>query len=121
MPSRTATFDALTVRFAGDSDDGMLLTAHQFAAASLRAGQDVRTYPFPPSEIRAPNGSPAAVTAFQVRFANRTIHTPGDRLDALVAMNPAALRLHLGDLQPGGLLLVNSDAFEPGEYVKAGY
>jgi 2-oxoglutarate/2-oxoacid ferredoxin oxidoreductase subunit alpha len=113
--------DAVTLRFAGDSGDGMLLAGLQFTAASDRLGNDVHTIPLLPREIRAPNGSLESVYAFQVRFANHAIHTVGDRLDALVAMNPAALKLHLPDLVPGGLLIANCDAFVPTEFVKAGY
>ena len=113
--------DAVTLRFAGDSGDGMLLAGLQFTAASDSIGNDVHTIPLLPREIRAPSGSLESVYAFQVRFANHAIHTVGDRLDALVAMNPAALRLHLPDLAPGGLLIANSDAFVPTEFVKAGY
>lgn len=115
------TRHGLTVRFAGDSGDGMLLTGHQFTAASLRAGNDAHAYLFFPSEIRAPEGSPAGVSAFQVHLADHPVHTAGDRLDVLVAMNPASLRQHLPDLEPGGMLIVNEDAFTATEVAKAGY
>lgn len=112
---------SFVLRFAGDSGDGMILAGLRFAAAAAQAGHDVQTLPICPSEIRAPAGSPHAVSAMQVHFGNRPIFTPGDTVDALFVMNPAALRLHLPDLAPGGLLIANSDAFEPAELEKAGY
>lgn len=110
-----------TVRFAGDSGDGMQLAGTQFTTASAAAGNDVVTLPDYPAEIRAPRGTKAGVSGFQVHFAGRRIYTPGDKIDALVAMNPAALATNLGDLTRGGLLIVDSNSFVKREWEKAGY
>lgn len=110
-----------TVRFAGDSGDGMQLAGTQFTTASAAAGNDVVTLPDFPAEIRAPRGTKAGVSGFQVHFAGRRIYTPGDKIDALVAMNPAALATNLGDLARGGLLIVDSNSFVKREWEKAGY
>ncbi len=110
-----------TVRFAGDSGDGMQLAGTQFTTASAAAGNDVVTLPDFPAEIRAPRGTKAGVSGFQVHFAGRRIYTPGDKIDALVAMNPAALATNLGDLTRGGLLIVDSNSFVKREWEKAGY
>ena len=103
--------DAATVRLAGDSGDGMQLTGTQLTNTSALAGNDVATFPDFPAEIRAPKGTRAGVSGFQVHFASSDIHTPGDSIDALVAMNPAALVTNIGDLKKGGILIVNSDGF----------
>ena len=100
-----------TVRMAGDSGDGMQLTGNQFTNTSAMAGNDVATFPDFPAEIRAPKGTRAGVSGFQVQFASEEIFTPGDRVDALVVMNPAALMTNLADLRPGGILIVNEDGF----------
>ena len=113
--------DDATIRFAGDAGDGMQLVGAQFTAASALLGNDVRTLPDFPAEIRAPAGSLAGVAGFQVHIGRRAVHTPGDVLDALVAMNPAALQANLPDLTPGGILIVNSDAFTPDDLQKADY
>ena len=84
--------DLITIRFAGDSGDGMQLTGNQFTTNSALFGNDIATLPDFPAEIRAPQGTLAGVSSFQLQFSNQDIHTPGDRLDVLVAMNPAALR-----------------------------
>lgn len=110
-----------TVRFAGDSGDGMQLAGTQLTTASAAAGNDVVTLPDFPAEIRAPRGTKAGVSGFQVHFAGRRIYTPGDKIDALVAMNPAALATNLGDLARGGLLIVDSNSFVKREWEKAGY
>lgn len=102
----------ITVRLAGDSGDGMQLLGTQLTNTSALAGNDVATFPDFPAEIRAPRGTRAGVSGFQVQFAAHEVHTPGDTLDALVAMNPAALVTNLSDLRPGGLLIVNEDSFE---------
>lgn len=102
-----------TVRFAGDSGDGMQLAGTQFTNASAVFGNDVSTFPDYPAEIRAPAGTLAGVSGFQVNFSSQPIHTPGDRIDALIAMNPAALKVNLKDLVEGGLLIVNIDEFSP--------
>jgi len=99
----------------------MQLTGTQFTTASAMLGNDVCTLPDYPSEIRAPAGSLAGVSAFQLSFASRKIHTPGDRPTALLAMNPAALKVYLPSLEPGGVVVVNSDAFTAANLRKAGY
>jgi 2-oxoglutarate ferredoxin oxidoreductase subunit alpha len=113
--------DSVTIRFAGDSGDGMQLAGTQFTNASAILGNDIATFPDFPAEIRAPAGTLAGVSGFQVHFSRHDIHTPGDSLNALIAMNPAALKTNLKDLEPGGILIVNSDAFASGDLHKAGY
>ncbi len=108
----TETLSGVTVRLAGDSGDGMQLLGSQLTNASALAGNDVATYPDFPAEIRAPRGTRAGVSGFQVQFSSEEIFTPGDGLDALVCMNPAALVTNIGDLRPGGILIVNVDSFE---------
>ncbi len=112
---------AATVRFCGDSGDGMQLAGTQFTNTSALAGNDVATCPDFPAEIRAPRGTKAGVSGFQIHFASRDIYTPGDQVDALVAMNPAALATNLADLVPGGILVVNRDAFDDKSLKQAGY
>ncbi len=102
----------ITVRLAGDSGDGMQLLGTQLTNTSALLGNDVATFPDFPAEIRAPRGTRAGVSGFQVQFASHEVHTPGDTLDALVAMNPAALVTNISDLRPGGLLIANEDSFE---------
>lgn len=102
----------VTVRLVGDSGDGMQLLGTQLTNTSALLGNDVATFPDFPAEIRAPRGTRAGVSGFQVQFASHEVHTPGDSLDALVAMNPAALVTNLSDLIKGGLLIVNEDSFE---------
>jgi 2-oxoglutarate/2-oxoacid ferredoxin oxidoreductase subunit alpha len=110
-----------TVRFAGDSGDGMQLTGEQFTRTSALLGNDVSTFPDFPAEIRAPRGTLAGVSGFQVHFSSTDIYTPGDTLDALVVMNPAALKTNLTDLRKGGVLIANSDNFEKKDWEMAGY
>jgi 2-oxoglutarate ferredoxin oxidoreductase subunit alpha len=112
---------SVTVRLAGDSGDGMQLAGAQLSLASALAGNDVDTLPLFPAEIRAPAGSLAGVSGFEVHFAGDDVAAAGDRPDALVAMNPAALRTHLAELQSGGVLIVNRDAFREAELAKAGF
>ena len=109
------------MRLAGDSGDGMQLAGSQLSQTSALLGNDISTLPDYPAEIRAPAASLAGVSGFQVHFSSAPIHTPGDRLDTLVAMNPAALKTNLKDLESGGILIVNRDAFGAGELRKAGY
>lgn len=109
------------IRFAGDSGDGMQLVGSQFTATSAVYGNDVATFPDYPAEIRAPMGTLAGVSGFQVNFAGRHIHTPGDRADVLVAMNPAALKVCQDYLVEGGLLIVNSDEFTESNLQRAKY
>src|SRR4051794_7064722 len=113
--------ESVAIRFAGDSGEGMQLTGTQFTNASAILGNDVSTLPDFPAEIRAPAGTLAGVSGFQVHFSSQEIYTPGDKLDCLVAMNPAALKTNLRDLQSGGILIVNTDAFNAQDLQKAGY
>jgi len=110
-----------TVRFAGDSGDGMQLVGMRFTDAAAMLGNDVVTLPDYPAEIRAPAGSLAGVSGFQVNFAAKDIHTPGDDVDALIAMNPAALKSNLADVRPGGLVIVNESDFTASNLKKAKY
>ena len=114
-PSRkdTIVLDGATVRLAGDSGDGMQVVGGQFTNTSALHGNDVATFPDFPAEIRAPRGTLAGVSGFQVQFSSTDIFTPGDTLNALVAMNPAALVTNIGDLEKGGILIVNSESFKP--------
>ncbi|MCA9194925.1 MAG: 2-oxoacid:acceptor oxidoreductase subunit alpha [Planctomycetales bacterium] len=102
----------ITVRLVGDSGDGMQLLGTQLTNTSALLGNDIATFPDFPAEIRAPRGTRAGVSGFQVQFASHEVHTPGDTLDALVAMNPAALVTNISDLRPGGLLIVNEESFD---------
>ncbi|MBS3942134.1 MAG: 2-oxoacid:acceptor oxidoreductase subunit alpha [Actinobacteria bacterium] len=118
---QTVQLSNAVVRFAGDSGDGMQLTGDRFTTQSALAGNDLATLPDFPAEIRAPAGTVAGVSSFQLHFSDQDIHTPGDRPDVLVAMNPAALLKHLEALKPGGTLILNADAFEKRSLTKAGY
>ncbi|MFQ5966406.1 MAG: 2-oxoacid:acceptor oxidoreductase subunit alpha [Acidimicrobiia bacterium] len=113
--------DRLVVRFAGDSGDGMQLAGHRFTDASAIFGNDLATYPNFPAEIRAPQGTLAGVSSFQVHIADYDILTPGDAPDVLVAMNPAALKDNVDELVDGGVLILNSEAFNERNLQKAGY
>ncbi len=112
---------AITIRFAGDSGDGMQLVGTRFTDTSAIFGNDLATLPAFPAEIRAPQGTIAGVSSFQVQIADFDILTPGDNPDVLVAMNPAALKAHLHDLAPNGMLILNEDAFDEKNITKAGY
>ena len=112
---------AITIRFAGDSGDGMQLVGTRFTDTSAVFGNDLATLPAFPAEIRAPQGTIAGVSSFQVQIADFDILTPGDNPDVLVAMNPAALKAHLHDLAPNGMLILNEDAFDEKNITKAGY
>ena len=113
--------DRVTIRFAGDSGDGMQLTGTQFTKTTAVFGNDLATLPDYPAEIRAPTGSLPGVSGFQLSFASTDIRTPGDQPDVLVAMNPAAVRTNVNDLRDGGLLIVDEDEFSAGNLKKAGY
>ena len=113
--------ESAVIRFAGDSGDGMQLTGSQFTAATALAGNDLATFPDFPAEIRAPAGTTYGVSAFQINFGARNIQTSGDELDTLVAMNPAALKVNLEDVKPGGLVIVDTGAFTDKNLRKAGY
>lgn len=109
------------IRFAGDSGDGIQVTGAMFSHDSASAGHDISTLPDFPAEIRAPAGTPAGVSSFQLNFSAYDIHTPGDRPDVLIALNPAALKAHLPDMRHGGTVILNNDSFTESDLRKAGY
>jgi 2-oxoglutarate/2-oxoacid ferredoxin oxidoreductase subunit alpha len=113
--------ETVTIRFAGDSGDGMQLTGTQFTNTSAVVGNDISTLPDFPAEIRAPAGSLPGVSGFQLNFSSTDIKTPGDQPNVLVAMNPAALKVNLPDLEEGGTLIVNTDGFTPENLKYANY
>jgi 2-oxoglutarate ferredoxin oxidoreductase subunit alpha len=113
--------DQVVIRFAGDSGDGMQLTGDRFTSETAVFGNDLVTLPDFPAEIRAPAGSLPGVSGFQVHFADHDILTPGDQPNVLVAMNPAALKVNIGDLVKGATIIVNTDAFKDRNLQKAGY
>ena len=115
------TIDEAIIRFAGDSGDGMQLTGGRFTETTAILGNDLNTLPDFPAEIRAPAGSLAGVSAFQIKFSSRNTHTPGEQPDVLVAMNPAALKVHQKELIPGGTMIINTDAFTKKNLRFAGY
>jgi 2-oxoglutarate/2-oxoacid ferredoxin oxidoreductase subunit alpha len=118
---QTIPLASAVVRFAGDSGDGMQLTGDRFTSQSAIAGNDIATLPDFPAEIRAPAGTLAGVSSFQLHFSDSDVHTPGDAPDVLVAMNPAALMKHLTAVKNGGTIILNVDAFNPRNLAKAGY
>ncbi len=119
--TQVKTVDHVVIRFAGDSGDGMQLTGDRFTHDTAVAGNDFSTLPNFPAEIRAPAGTVAGVSSFQLHFADFDIRTPGDRPDVLVAMNPAALKANLGDLPRGGLIIADTADFTPRNLAKVGY
>ena len=124
MSPSTDSFEEIesaVVRFAGDSGDGMQTVGERVTDSSAFAGNDIATLPDFPAEIRAPAGSLAGVSSFQLQFSSKIIHTPGDELDVLVAMNPAALKVHVSDLKEHGMLLVNTANYSPKNLKLAGY
>ena len=124
MTQATDSFEEIesaVVRFAGDSGDGMQTIGERFTDSSAFAGNDIATLPDFPAEIRAPAGTLAGVSGYQLQFGSRSILTPGDEPDALVAMNPAALKSNISDLPDGGMLVVNVDSFKKMNLKKAGY
>jgi 2-oxoglutarate ferredoxin oxidoreductase subunit alpha len=120
-PPAPETIDRVVIRFAGDSGDGMQLAGTQFTASSAMFGNDLATLPNYPSEIRAPAGTIAGVSSFQVHIADWDILTPGDNPDCLIAMNPAALKANVDDVKAGALIIANRDAFNERNLHKAGY
>src|SRR3954470_1124585 len=120
-PMAPETLDRVIIRFAGDSGDGMQLTGDRFTSASALFGNDLVTLPEYPAEIRAPAGTVAGVSAFQVHISDHDITTPGDAPNVLVAMNPAALLSELSKLEPGATVILNIDAFDERSLAKAGY
>jgi 2-oxoglutarate ferredoxin oxidoreductase subunit alpha len=117
----SSTFESVAIRFAGDSGDGMQLTGSQFTETTALAGNDLATFPDYPAEIRAPAGSLAGVSGFQINFSSREVFTPGDEPDVLVAMNPAALKANIADLKQGGILIANTEQFGVKNLERAGY
>lgn len=113
--------ESVVIRFAGDSGDGMQLTGGEFTRASAIAGNDLATLPDYPAEIRAPSGTVAGVSGFQIQFSSHQVRTPGDEPDVLVAMNPAALKANLADVRRGGTIIVNETAFTAHNLERAGY
>src|SRR5262245_59838308 len=113
--------ESAVIRFAGDSGDGMQVVGGQLTTTSAAFGNDVSTFPDFPAEIRAPAGTLAGVSGFQLNFSSSDIYTPGDSVDTLVVMNPAALKTNIGDLKRGGILIVNENEFDTSNLKKAGY
>src|SRR4051794_942668 len=121
MSKSVQQLDRVVIRIAGDSGDGMQLTGDRFTQETAAFGNDLSTLPNFPAEIRAPQGTLAGVSSFQLHFADHDILTPGDRPDVLVAMNPAALKANVGDLPAGGVLVVDADEFTKRNLAKVGY
>src|ERR1019366_8625104 len=121
MERKTDVLDNVTIKFAGDSGDGMQLTGTQFTNTTALAGNDVSTLPDYPAEIRAPIGTTYGVSGFQLHFSNIDIQTPGDSPDVLVAMNPAALKVNLRDLKSGATIIINVNSFDSKNLRLAGY
>ncbi|PYQ13709.1 MAG: 2-oxoglutarate ferredoxin oxidoreductase subunit alpha [Acidobacteria bacterium] len=119
LPRKKETLEQAVIRFAGDSGDGMQITGSQFTNTAAVFGNDLATFPDFPAEIRAPAGTLPGVSGFQINFSSRDVYTPGDAVDVLVAMNPAALATNVGDLKPGGILIVNVDNFKEVDLKKA--
>ena len=113
------TIDKAVIRFCGDSGDGMQITGSQFTNTVALYGNDLATFPDYPAEIRAPAGTLPGVSGFQVHFSSSNVYTPGDSVDVLIAMNPAALKMNLADLKTNGILIVNSDDFAESDLRKA--
>jgi len=118
-PRRKETLESAVIRFAGDSGDGMQITGSQFTNTTALFGNDLSTFPDFPAEIRAPAGTLPGVSGFQIHFGSRDVFTPGDAVDVLIAMNPAALKMNLADLKKGGILIVNVDNFKETDLKKA--
>jgi 2-oxoglutarate ferredoxin oxidoreductase subunit alpha len=117
----TEQIERVAIRFCGDSGDGMQLTGTKFTESTALAGNDLSTLPDFPAEIRAPAGTLAGVSGFQIHFGSTDVRTPADQPDVLVAFNPAALRANVEDVKPGGMVIVNSDAFNTKSLQRAGY
>src|SRR6185295_8171875 len=116
---RRETIEQAVVRFCGDSGDGMQITGSQFTNTTALFGNDIATFPDFPAEIRAPAGTLPGVSGFQLHFASGDVYTPGDAVDVLIAMNPAALKMNIADLKRGGILIVNVDNFKEIDLKKA--
>jgi len=116
---RREVIEQAVIRFAGDSGDGMQVTGSQFTNTVALYGNDIATFPDYPAEIRAPAGTVPGVSGFQLNFSSSEVHTPGDAVDVLIAMNPAALMVNIADLKPNGILIVNADSFKENDLRKA--
>ena len=121
IDKNSTEIDLVTIRFAGDSGDGMQLTGNQFTTNSALFGNDIATLPDFPAEIRAPQGTLSGVSSFQLQFSSFDIHTPGDKLDVLIAMNPAALKVNLADLKSNGMLIANTANYNKKNFTLSGY
>ena len=121
VPRSPQDLEHAVVRFAGDSGDGMQLTGTEFTREAAMHGNDLATFPDYPAEIRAPAGTTAGVSGYQIQFAAHEVFSPGDQPDTLVAMNPAALKVHLVDLKRGGLLIINEATFKQADLDRAGW
>ena len=119
--SKVIEKEQVVVRFSGDSGDGMQLTGMLFSNTNALYGNDISTFPDFPSEIRAPQGTIAGVSGYQVHFGSSEVHTPGDHADVLVAMNPAALKANAKWVLPGGVIIVDICNFDEKNLQKAGY
>ncbi len=119
--AKVIELDEVVVKFAGDSGDGMQLTGSQFSDTSAFIGNDLSTFPDYPSEIRAPGGTIAGISGFQVHIGHKEVHSPGDQADVLVAMNPAALKANMRWIKPGATIIIDIDNFDNKHYKKAGY
>ena len=117
--TKREVIEQAVIRFAGDSGDGMQITGSQFTNTVALYGNDIATFPDYPAEIRAPAGTEPGVSGFQLNFSSSEVHTPGDSIDVLIAMNPAALKVNLADLKANGILIVNSDSFKEADLKKA--
>src|SRR3977135_2127653 len=113
------TIEQAVIRFCGDSGDGMQITGSQFTNTAALFGNDLATFPDYPAEIRAPAGTIPGVSGFQLHFSSNEVHTPGDAIDVLIAMNPAALKVNGGALKANGILIVNSASFKENDLRKA--
>ncbi|MGA2302423.1 MAG: 2-oxoacid:acceptor oxidoreductase subunit alpha [Candidatus Acidiferrum sp.] len=117
--TKREVIDQAVIRFAGDSGDGMQITGSQFTNTVALYGNDIATFPDYPAEIRAPAGTVPGVSGFQLNFSSEEVHTPGDSIDVLIAMNPAALKVNVGDLKANGIAIINSDSFKESDLRKA--
>src|SRR5436190_5972244 len=119
LPRKKETLAQAVIRFAGDSGHGMQITGSQFTNTAALYGNDIATFPDYPAEIRAPAGTIPGVSGFQLHFSSNEVYTPGDAIDVLIAMNPAALKVNVADLKANGILIVNSDSLKEGDLRKA--
>src|SRR5438477_12408665 len=119
VKNKREVLDQAVIRFAGDSGDGMQVTGNQFTNTVALYGNDIATFPHFPAEIRAPAGTLPGVSGYQLHLSSNEIYTPGDAVDVLIVMNPAALKMNVADLKANGILIVNSDAFAETDLRKA--